>query len=214
MSQSTNECLVYKENTYNYLVDTGSPFSVNYGSSMIGNTVNKLLPSMISDLSQELRIPVQGIVGTDQIRQYRWYYSPSDQNLSRIDDHFDLTNFQPHAIRYYLGLPVVDGQISGQARSMIIDTCSSLCYLKKSLLEGEWCDEIEEYHPNIGKFTTKGIKGDLKFLGKEKAGMIYELPAVFELVLNDRIDGLIGFSFLKDYEWVIDLKQDIWWIKA
>lgn len=213
MSQSTNECLVYTENTYNYLVDTGSPFSVNYGSSQFGNTVNKLMPSMISDLSEELRMPVQGIVGTDQIRQYRWHYQPDNQMLVRIEDGFDLSGFKPHAIRFYLGLPVIDGWISGQARSMIIDTCSSLCYLKKSLLSGDWCDEIEEYHPNIGKFTTRGVHADLRFMDQEKTGKIYELPGMFELVLSDRIDGLIGFSFLKDIEWIMDLKQAIWWIK-
>jgi hypothetical protein len=205
--------LLYHENELAYLVDTGSPFSVNYGSSRLGNTIEKIYPGLLHDLSDKLKLSVTGIIGTDQLKQSRWHFDPTSSKLTRLSDDFDLSTYRAFPIEKYLGLPVVEVQLDDHIYRLIIDTCSTLNYLKESLLRGPIESTKEDYHPMLGSFTTHGRRYRLSAFNQKSRVLMYDLPTAMEMALGDEIQGILGCDFMTQHEWVMDLNKNTWWIR-
>jgi len=208
-----SDYLVYIENGKNYLVDTGSPFSINYGSSQMGNTIERLYPGMLKELTENLKIEVTGLVGTDQLTMAKWHYHPETMKLTRLNDEFDLSDYTPFTLGTHLGLPVIQVSANNQNYKLIIDTCSTLNYLKGSLLTGEIVSTIEDYHPMLGKFTTYGHTYSLVAFEKRAEVLFYDIPQLMEMTLGSQIQGILGCTFMSQFEWVLDLDNKIWWMK-
>lgn len=204
--------LVYTENEMTYLVDSGSPFSVNYGSSTLGSTIEKIYPGLLLDLSENLKRKIDGIIGTDQLSQYRWHFDPMTSKLTRITDEFDLGSYQAYKLEKHLGLPVINALVDLHDYRLIIDTCSTLNYLKPSLLSGTSVSTIEDYHPMLGKFETHGYKKSIYSFDRKVDVLMYDLPGAMEMTLGSDVHGILGCRFMSHYEWVMDLRQSTWWL--
>lgn len=205
--------LLYYENELAYLVDTGSPFSVNYGSSRLGSTIEKIYPSLLHDLSDKLKLTVTGIIGTDQLKQSRWHFDPVSSKLTRLSDDFDLSGYRAYSIEKHLGLPVTEVQLDDHVYRLIIDTCSTLNYLKERLLRGPIESTKEDYHPLLGSFTTHGRRYRLSAFDRKAKVLMYELPAAMEMTLGDEVQGILGCEFMTQHEWVMGLNKNQWWMK-
>jgi hypothetical protein len=208
-----SEYLLYIENGKNYLVDTGSPFSIHYGSSQMGNTIGKLYPGMLEELTENLKIEVTGLIGTDQLMMARWHFNPENSKLSRLSDEFDLSGYKAYLLGQHLTLPVIEVKANGESHKLIIDTCSTLNYLKGNLLSGEMVSTVEDYHPMLGNFTTHGHTYSLEAFEKKSEVLFYDIPQMMEMTLGSQIQGILGCGFMSSFEWVIDLDKHTWWMK-
>lgn len=205
--------LTYIENGYLYLVDTGSPFSIRYGGSALGSTLTHLIPDILNQLTTQLDHPVDGLIGTDQLRTTRWHFDPKTECLVRIGDAFDMTDYVPVNLGSHIGLPTINVTLNGEDYCLVIDTCSTLNYLKRNLLHGESASVITDYHPMLGHFTTHGYPYTIDAMTVTQDTLVYELPSSFELTLGSKVHGILSYRFLAQFEWVMDLARSNLWLK-
>ena len=200
------------EGNKHYLVDTGSPFSINYGNTMTSGFINGLLPNLLEDVSQEVGLPIYGLIGTDLLSQGLWHIYPDGlsgrTNRSEIDG-----DYHHHSITTYMTLPVVQVNINGEQRTMILDTCSSLTYLRRELLSGVPADLKQDFHPMIGRYTCRSFRNMVSGFGVTKQLDVCETPKAVLSALSSEIDGILGVDFLSDHDWILDLGGRTLWLQ-
>lgn len=205
--------LTYTENNLLYLVDTGSPFSIRYGGSALGSTLTHMIPDILNQLTAQLDHPVDGLIGTDQLRTSRWHFDPTTEALVRIGDAFDLNNYVPVELGTHIGLPTINVTLNDEDYCLVIDTCSTLNYLKRSLLSGESTSVITDYHPMLGHFTTHGYPYTITAMTVTQETLVYELPSSFEMTLGNKVQGILSYRFIAQFEWILDLSRNVLWMK-
>lgn len=200
------------ENNAHYLVDTGSPFSINVGHSTASTLINTLVPNLLQDVSTELDLEITGLIGTDLLTQDRWHIDPTGF-MSRMSDEDHLYDYREYPITTFMSLPVVNVRIGERVFTMILDTCSSLTYLRKELLTGEPAEPKTDLHPLIGRYTVASFKNNVSAFNLTKSLDVSEVPRDVTVGLPKSIDGLLGFDFLCDDEWILDLGHHTLWAK-
>jgi hypothetical protein len=193
-----------------YLVDTGSPFSINYGHSTTSELITGLLPNLLNDVSEEVGMEIHGLVGTDVLSQTPWHIY-SDGYSDRSSGNPIIDDYKHYTITTYMTLPVVQIHINGEPRTMILDTCSSLTYLRPALLNGEPADVKQDFHPMIGRYTCRSFRSSVTGYGVKKHLDVCEIPPAVLSALTKEIDGILGVDFLSDYEWILNLRDRTLW---
>lgn len=128
-----------------------------------------------------------------------------------IDEFRGLEYFCNHKVLFdYRNAKVIvfTANIGGMNRGMVFDTGASITdYMSKPIAEtGTYFDTIEDFHPNLGKYTVKRYELPVK-VGEETLDVPFGVqPAEVEpYVKGDGADGVIGVGLYKKFQVLIDL---------
>jgi hypothetical protein len=214
LTQSYNyEGLSFMELERRYLFDTSSTFSIGYGRSMLGNIVERVFPDFLDTLTTVYLEPIRGVLGVDQIREYRWHYIPAENSVKRFKRKRIPNGFIAIKLNPNFDLPIFKLKLNENIYQMIIDTSSKLSYIRQGLNIDEMRRDIDDELPIIGRFTTIAYPLMLEMLNHRVIQEVLELPKMIDQILPLDVDGLIGFDFLQKFEWILDLNQNTFWVK-
>lgn len=186
-----------------YIFDTGSPFSIGLKDNTANKMINSVYPNLFENIEELLGIVADGLLGCDEISKKRYYYNHINQTLSETYVVFD------QSIKYqldtYFNIPVIEVVINGKKHQFFIDTGSGVNYIKDSLLNKERDLKLKDYSPLLGWFESEGYQTTITSLGQTIETEIYKAPEQIEHIMGSNIDGILGYDFLSQFSWVLDL---------
>ena len=99
------------------------------------------------------------IVGGNILSDYQFQINFLNKQFTAVDafDHnFNLDKYGHLNLDFVAGVPVVEIYVNKELRRVYLDTGAQWSYIKKDLVENELeVDQIDDFHPSIGNFTSK-----------------------------------------------------------
>ena len=202
--------VIIRMNTFDYIVDTGSPFSFGRGSTIVirGKTftinISGAMGLTAESISSLSGLQVDGLIGMDILMHF-------DIRLTRDQVTFSLTAIH-HAdaaikipiVETILGVPVINLRIDHQDRRMFFDTGAKVSYLSEELLVGDSVGQMEDFYVTIGTYTTNIYKIDVSIGGTVETLTFGSLPSSIRgLIGMGRTKGIIGTELLKKYSLIL-----------
>jgi hypothetical protein len=208
--------IVVTMNKFDYIVDTGSPFSFGRGTTLRINGKNfpisitglgGLTADSISKLSG---IQVDGLIGMDILKHF-------DIRFTRAYTTFSLTPVCPEdtaiklpILETVMGIPIITLNIGHEERRIFFDTGAKISYLSEDLLVGESIGQMDDFHHSIGTFKTNVYKIDVSIDGKVEKMIFGLLPSSIRILLDmGRTKGIIGSQLLNKYSVILSNSNKI-----
>jgi len=201
-----------------YIVDTGSPTSFQCNGEI-------LLPyqryaAQRYDLMGKLRghtlRECEGLIGNDILLDYRIYNDPNFDEVHLASRELSVVDAM-HAIpfRLHYGIPTIKLKVEGKVGDFFLDTGSSTTYVRPGFVSLPAKRDMVEYAPMCGEFNVSIVDAKLEILpiGYIQETEIGVFPKDVSDLLLRGIDGILGFDILKQYEFVIDLKEKMFYIE-
>ena len=198
---------VISDNGRKVLVDTGSPFVITEENknSILGG--REALDSVRSNVSPD----IDEFRGVEYFCNHKVLFDYKNAKVVVADANEALLLENPVAefnLKNVPGRIVFTANIGGVDRPMIFDTGASITdYMSKSIAKtGTFFDTIEDFHPNLDKYTVERYALPVK-IGEETLDIPFGVqPAEVEpYVKGDGADGVIGVGLYKKYQVLIDL---------
>lgn len=190
------------------ILDTGSPVSLGDGStySIEGidcKTQESLLLYSWEKVKESIPFEVAALIGTDQLAQ-----SPFNLNFGDALFEWIPPLINGSAFTRIMGVPVVDVSCNGKVEKFFLDTGASITYVvDESLLLGlEKFDDVEDFHPFTGKFTTPVYRAEVVFDGVQVVSTVGVLPGLLAMsMIPLGLTGIVGTDTLRQGSLAIDL---------
>ena len=194
----------------NLILDTGSPFSFHTSGkiNLCGEDIpvsTSILGVDTDYLSSNVGARIEGLVGMDIINRYPIMVDVPNGHLIIGDDAvysptFESFNLGPVAY----GLMAIVMLVNNKSVRMVVDTAAPTSYIinESIIADLESEDEINDFHPFIGNFSSKTYRCDVIPVVNEKPysqlfGFLQNALAKTLSILN--VDGIIGMDLFKRY---------------
>lgn len=196
-----------------YLLDTGTPFSVGHGPILINGrafpTDTSYLGITPAVISQHLGLPVEGLIGTDILRQFNLaVYAP--EGLVQFSQQPALGGIVL-PVSEHAGVPVVSLRIADRVCRMFLDTGSAVSLLLPGQLQGvPEVANVNAYYPLIGRYATGLYRLQATFGHRRRSMLFGEVPdPLLQVIVNAGIQGVIGTELLMFYGFNLSLRERV-----
>ena len=159
-----NKHIVIDYNNKKYLVDTGSQISISNNENIEifdknYSSFKEFSGKNLDYFSRKVDFNLDGIVGGNILSDYQFQINFLNKQFTAVDafDHnFNLDKYGHLNLDFVAGVPVVEIYVNKELRRVYLDTGAQWSYIKKDLVENELeVDQIDDFHPSIGNFTSK-----------------------------------------------------------
>ncbi|SHL44282.1 hypothetical protein SAMN05720487_11414 [Fibrobacter sp. UWT2] len=198
---------VINDNGRKVLVDTGCPLVITEENKNRIHGGCEALDSARSNVSPD----IDEFRGLEYFCNHKVLFDYKNAKVIVADANEALSVENPVAefdLKNVPGRIVFTANIGGMDRGMVFDTGASITdYMSKPIAEtGTYFDTIEDFHPNLGKYTVKRYELPVK-VGEETLDVPFGVqPADVEPhVRAVGADGVIGVGLYKKYQVLIDL---------
>ena len=188
---------------YEWLLDTGAPNS--FGTSKIGierqdfSIPTNYMGLTAAQLSEFVNHPTAGIIGADVLNKFDILIDMKNLRVFFSAEHIAL-NGKVLKINDFMGIPIIQANISGVDRRMFFDTGAQISYFQDGSLDTyPPAGAFTDFYPGTGQFQTETYWVNAT-LGK----MQYELrcgslPKLLGMTLMMAgTEGIIGNEILQD----------------
>jgi len=197
-------------NNFNYIVDTGSPFSFGRGNLVIINgknfPINNTAPGGITakSISELSGLDVDGLIGMDILIHFDVQFTRNRITFSDTPIFHADTAVKLPIIETIMGIPIINLNIKQEDRRIFFDTGAKLSYLSEDLLVGTPFGEMEDFYPSIGTYKTNVYKIDVVIDGKIEPLTFGLLPSSIRMLLDmGQTKGIIGTELLNKYSIIL-----------
>ena len=185
-----------------WLIDTGAPtsfgksnlFSLGGKKFNLGATYQGLTPETLTSF---VGVPCAGLLGTDVLGNFDHIFDTITGTLSISTSQFAHRG-RTVALSEFMGIPVLDVQISGKPYRMFLDTGAQISYFQNaSFADFPSAGSITDFYPGVGQFETDTRKIDVLLAGVGftlRCGMLPSLLGATLMMAG--IDGIIGNQIL------------------
>jgi hypothetical protein len=206
------------ENNLDFIVDTGSPASFQRNSeiSLYGHTYRVQSHDLMGKLIGRTLKECDGLIGNDIIKNYRLWHNRNNQCIELAYMGLSIVDaMHPIPIRFHYGIPTISLKINGKEGTFYLDTGTSMTYLRKGFLNLPIQSRLIEYSPVCGEFRVDMVDVQLEILpvGYQHDTRVGIFPQDVTNKLLRGVDGILGFDILKQYEFVIDLHNKMFYIE-
>ena len=149
-----------------FLVDTGAPSSFGVGDSVTLDSIKFPLPAAQMGLDAEtisslVGQRVSGLLGADIINAFDVLLDVRSGQITFATDPITLAG-EAVAMDEFMGIPIVEAEISGVSRRMFFDTGAQLSYLQHdSVTTFPNQGVVADFYPGFGRFETETYAVDL-----------------------------------------------------
>ncbi len=149
-----------------FLVDTGAPSSFGAGESVMLAGVTFQLPAANMGLDAEtisslVGQRVSGLLGADIINAFDVLLDVRSGQITFATDPIPLAG-EAVVMDEFMGIPIVEAEISGVSRRMFFDTGAKLSYLQHdSVSTFPSRGVVTDFYPGFGRFETETYAVDL-----------------------------------------------------
>ena len=180
------------------IVDTGSPASFHKDGSITINgqqhaCAQSILMMSYDDLSQQLELPIVGLLGMDIMGQYDVLF---DYPNSRIE--FDYQGSQGISLnaQIVMGIPTIPITIEGELMQCFLDSGAPTSYVNSHLTKHLSAIETrEDFYPEIGTFSTPIYALSAQVADLSFDAQFGNLPFLMEASLSlANSNGIIGYD--------------------
>ena len=195
---------------FDYIVDTGSPFSFGLGTAVYingkkfpisGTALNGLTAASISAASG---LTVDGLIGMDILIHFDIKLGRNEITFSDTPISYTDTAIKLPIIETIMGIPIINLNIGHEDRRIVFDTGAKLSYLSDDLLVGTPFGKMEDFYISIGTYTTDVYKIDVSINGEVETLTFGSLPSSLRMLLDmTRTKGIIGTELLKKYSIIL-----------
>ena len=202
--------VIVQMNNFDYIVDTGSPFSFGRGILVIINGKNfpindtalgGITANSISALSG---LKVDGLIGMDILIHFDILFTRNQITFSDTPIFHADTAIKLPIIETMMGIPIINLNIGHEDRRIFFDTGAKLSYLSEDLLVGTPIGEMEDFYPSIGTYKTNVYKIDVAIGGKVETLTFGLLPLSLRMLLDmGQTKGIIGTELLNKYSIIL-----------
>lgn len=202
--------IIIRMNTFNYIVDTGSPFSFGRGSTIVigGKTftinISGAMGLTVESINSLSGLQVDGLIGMDILKHFDIRFTRNQVTFSWTPIHHADAAIKIPIVETMLGVPVINLHIDHEDRRMFFDTGAKISYLSDELLVGDPAGQAEDFYISIGTFTTNIYKIDVSIGGRVETLTFGSLPSsIRSLTEMGRTKGIIGTELLKKYSLIL-----------
>jgi len=197
---------IITDNGKRALIDTGCPFVINDG-----NKQSKPMGELyLNDARRNVDPTIAEFRGLEYFAQRKVLFDYRKAIVVIADQSDEVDPVHPVAEFPISGLPqriVFSAVVGGEKRELIFDTGASIAnYLTESIAKtGTFCGTVEDFHPQIGKYTV-----NLFSLPGEVGGKTVDIPfgiqpaEVEPCVRAAGAVGVIGVGLYKNFQVLVD----------
>lgn len=199
------------------ILDTGSPVSLGDGSTyrfdgIACQTQPSLLLYSWDSVRESIPFNASALIGTDQLEQSAFKLDVRGSSFEWIPS---LKKGKP--LRRMTGIPLVDIRLMETEHSFFLDTGASITYVTdESMLSSCTCvGDVDDFHPLIGKFTSRLYEAMIVFAGETVSTKIGVLPRLFSMSMEPfGVTGILGTDVLEKGVLSIDLNNELFGFAA
>jgi hypothetical protein len=186
-----------------WLLDTGSPTSFGIKQITIEGQDFSIPSSYMGltaeQLSRFVAHPTVGLIGADILNEFDILIDTKIESVSFSAAQIALDG-KDLEITEFMGIPIVQANISGTDRQMFFDTGAQISYFQDKSLEAfPMIGTVTDFYPGIGQFQTKTYR-----VNATLGNVTYELrcgslPGLLGMTLMMAgTEGIIGNEVLRD----------------
>jgi hypothetical protein len=194
---------------FDYIMDTGSPFSFGRGTTVVINGKNFPINSVgfggvtADSISKLSGLKVDGLIGMDILIHFDIRFTRNQITFSVTPIHHAGTAIKL-PVDTGMVVPIITLNIGHKDRKIFFDTGAKLSYLSEDLLVGVSTGEVEDFHPSIGTYKTKVYEIDVIIDGKVETLTFGSLPSSIRMLLQmSQTKGVIGTQLLNKYSIIL-----------
>lgn len=208
----------YTEEYRKYIVDTGSPVSFHRNGEIKMREKKYIAQryDLMGKLHGHTLRECEGLIGNDISKDFRLWYTPGRDEIELAFQELSIVDAM-HSIStpFHLGIPTIKLMVEGREGIFFLDTGTSTTYLRPGFINLPIQSIMTEYAPMYGDFEVKMVNVSLDILpiGYRNTVTVGIFPEDVANQLLHGVDGILGFDILKQYEFVIDLKQKMFFIE-
>ncbi|CAF1182563.1 unnamed protein product [Adineta ricciae] len=198
--------IIAKINKFKYIIDTGSPMSFGYGTTI---TIDqKQFPisrtgmggTTIEALSSLSGLEFDGLIGMDILKNFDIRFTQNEIVFSDTLTFRTNSAIKLPIIDTVMDIPIINLTIGQKDRRIVFDTGAKLSYLSDELLTGTSVGDAEDFYPSIGRYKTKVYEVDVMINEKVETLTFGSLPAPLRMLLTmTGTKGIVGSELLKKY---------------
>lgn len=204
------------DNGNTILVDTGSPLTVHQEDTLcfLGREFpvhTSIMGDGIGSLCRLSGIEFTTLLGIDILSQYRVVFDYENSQITFLtDEESGLEGTTLPLVNVMGGVKAVTMQINGQQLKLAIDTGAPLSYVDAAVTENlEPVGEKEDFHPIVGRYTTRIYELEAEIDDKKFTGTYGNLPEKMRMSLKlGGLGGVIGYDFFQSFRVMFDFKKD------
>ncbi|MEP5764363.1 MAG: hypothetical protein ABJ308_07205 [Halieaceae bacterium] len=196
-----------------YLLDTGSPFSVGTEPISIAGMEFLVQDSYLdltpASLVENIGLPLEGLIGADIIKAFTVSVFPAERVIQF--NHLPAAGELLVPIKQFTSVPILPIGVQGKVLQVFLDTGSPLSYLPLELLAGLEPRGLRDvYYPLLGNFTTQEYLVDTNIGGERCPLHFGALPQALEaLTVAGSVQGILGTEILKHFGLSLSLQQGV-----
>ena len=188
---------------YEWLLDTGAPTS--FGTSQIAierqdfSVPTNYMGLKAAQLSKFVNHHTVGIIGADVLNEFDILIDIKNERVSFSTEQIALDG-EALKITDFMGIPIIQANISGADRRMFFDTGAQISYSQDESLDTfPSAGVVTDFYPGIGQFQTEtywvnATLGKMQY--KLRCG---SLPGLLGMTLMMAgTEGIIGNEILQD----------------
>lgn len=207
--------LFFEEHDEIFMIDTGSPVSINSKGSVNlldfnFSTETNYINLAVDDIAKSINFPFTTLLGNDIISKYKMLISTKSKKITFSNNSLPFAG-RLIEMQKRINIPVIDINILGNPHKMFLDSGSKLSYLNSEFTKNNVSmGKIIDYYPLKGKFETsvyhlKSSVADIEFFANY--GNLTELLQI-SLKITDA-EGILGFDFFKSFDLLFDFENEL-----
>lgn len=188
------------------LVDTGAATSFgDAGQLFLFENTYPLAPSYlgqsICDISRLVGTRFAALVGVDILNQFDWSLDFEKAQFSLLS-HWPRHSTMNLPFLDFMGVPIVQAEVSGQAAKLFFDSCAKLSYLNPRLIDGaKPSGEENDFYPGFGSFKTQTYQVPIVLSQASLTVRVGMLPEGLNVLLEGYgAAGLLGADLLNEHK--------------
>ena len=201
------------DDPHRILVGTGMQVSMHQPSPLrfMGRLFNTRLnlPQQITpqSLSDIIGTPVTSLMGMDIISQFRVYFSYHAQTIDFDNEDGGMPGIQV-PVDHFHGIPIVEVEINGKPRRMIVNSGTKISYLKSEFTAGIVpIENVKDFYSVDTPFTTPIFPIETRLIGHIFPVRYGNPPVEVSQVLTQaRVDGILGSDLFYAFDLGLDMR--------
>lgn len=181
-----------------WIVDTGSPASFGDIRAITLDTVafpiaRDYLGLTAQTLTSLTGVEVNGLLGTDVLNAFDLRFDLEGARLECSTAAIPIAG-EELELDDFMGIPIVEVDITGEARRMFVDTGAQVSYFQDPCLEDfPEAGRLRDFFPGMGEFETQTHHLPVRIGSLEQTLRCGALPELLGLTLAMAgVDGIVG----------------------
>jgi hypothetical protein len=189
---------------YDWLLDTGAPMSFGRNQSIKIEGQDFLVSSSYmgltaAQLSEYVDHSTAGIIGADVLNNFDILIDVKSERVSFSTEQIAIDG-EALRITDFMGIPIVQANISGADRRMFFDTGAQISYFQDESLDTfPAVGTLTDFYPGIGQFQTNTYRVNATLGNVRYELRCGSLPGILGMTLMMAgTEGIIGNEILHD----------------